>query len=166
MRCALTHRSVDAEAGFPAGSTSYYARTRRELTRLVVSRITDQLVADLDGLVIPDRIDDATAARIAGSFLKRLAGREDAQAARFALLFELRDDEDLRVALTSADPVRGKLVETAAAILHAIGVIDPEKNAVDFVGLVDSLLLYRTAEAGPLDTTRVLTAYLAGLERD
>ena len=121
---ALTHRAVDVEAGLPAGSTTYYARTRRELTGLVVTRITEQLASDLQGLSIPDSMDDATAVQIAEAFLDGLAQREEAQAARFALLFELRGDDDLRAPLTAADPVRAALIDTARAILDAIGVAD------------------------------------------
>ena len=36
---ALTHLRVDAEADLPRGSTSYYARTRHDLLRLVVNRL-------------------------------------------------------------------------------------------------------------------------------
>jgi AcrR family transcriptional regulator len=162
---SLTHRSVDAEAGVPAGSTTYYARSRRELTGLVVARITEQLEEDLRDLAVPAVLDDAAAVAVAGAMLDRLAARADAQAVRLALLSELRDDPDLRAPLTSAAPVRAALVDTATGILRAIGVPGPATHAVDLVGLVDALLLYRVADAAPLDPTRVLTAYLAGLPR-
>lgn len=162
---ALTHRAVDAEAALPVGSTSYYARTRRELIRLVVTRITDELAADLDDLTLPPDLAAADAVTVAATFLDRIALRQDAQTARFALLLELRDDDDLRASLTAADPVRAALVDTARRILETIGVDRAEDAAVDLVGLVDALLLYRTADAGPLDAPRVLAAYLAGLER-
>lgn len=162
---ALTHRAVDVEAGLPAGSTTYYARTRRELTGLVVAHITEQLASDLRELSIPASLEDATAVEIASAFLDEIARREDAQAARFALLFELRGDDELRGPLTAADPVRSALIDTARAILDAIGVADLPEAAVDMVGLIDALLLYRTSGAGPVDPTRVLTAYLAGLRR-
>lgn len=161
---ALTHRAVDAEAALPPGSTSYYARTRRELIRLVVNRITAQLATDLHSLSLPAELDSQTAAHIAEGFLNGLSQRADAQAARFALLFELRGD-DLRASLTADDPVRADLVQTAHALLHAVGVDDLDGAAVDLVGLIDALLLYRTACVGPLDTTRVLAAYIQGLNR-
>lgn len=162
---ALTHRAVDAEAFLPPGSTSYYASTRRELIRLVVTRITDQLATDLRSLSLPTELDSQTAVHIAESFLDGLAQRADAQAARFALLFELRGDDDLRTSLTANDPVRADLVLTAQTILRAIGVYDVDDAAVDLVGLLDALLLYRTAGAGPLDSARVLAAYMQGLSR-
>lgn len=162
---ALTHRAVDAEAGLPAGSTSYYARTRRELTALVVARVSAQLSADLGALQLPDDLDDAAVVRIAAGFLDQIATREDAQAARLALLLELRDDEELRAPLTAADPVRARLLDTARTLLRMIGAAAPERAAVDLVGLVDAMLVYRTAAIAPLDATAVLRAYIAGTER-
>ncbi|WFR67502.1 hypothetical protein P9139_02845 [Curtobacterium flaccumfaciens] len=162
---ALTHRAVDAEAGVAAGSTSYYARTRRELTALVVARVTQQLSAELGALQIPEDLDDTAVVRIAAAFLNQLAAREQAQAARLALLLELRDDEDLRASLTGADPVRARLNETARSLLDRLRVVAPEQSAVDLVGLIDAMLLYRTAAVAPLDPVCVLTAYIAGLPR-
>ena len=47
---ALTHLQVDTEAGLPRGSTSYYARTRRDLLALVVNRLSDGSQADINDL--------------------------------------------------------------------------------------------------------------------
>jgi DNA-binding transcriptional regulator YbjK len=162
---ALTHRAVDVEAGRPPGSTSYYARTRRELTALVVERITAQLSVELSDLQVPERLDDDAVVVIAAAFLDQLAARRDAQAARLALLLELRNDEVLRAPLTAADPVRAGLNQAAQALLGAIGVTDAVSAAVDLVGLIDALLLYRTADVAPLNHASVLTAFIAGLPR-
>lgn len=160
---ALTHRAVDDEAGLPPGSTSYYARTRRELTRLVVDRIAEGTQADVDALALPASLTRAEAARVAHGFLIRLAAREEVQAARFALLFELREDEDLRHALTAEAPVRASLLGAAHGLLESAGIADPAAHAVDLVGLVDALLMYRAARAGPVDAAAVLDSYLLGL---
>lgn len=162
---ALTHRAVDAEAGVPAGSTSYYASTRRELTALVVARITEQLATELGALRLPRALDDATVVEVAATFLQALADRADAQAARLAILLELRGDDTLRAPLTDADPVRVALLSTAQDLLDRIGVADPAGSAVDLVGLVDALLLYRVAAIAPMDDRAVLGAYVAGLPR-
>jgi AcrR family transcriptional regulator len=160
---ALTHRSVDEEAGLPAGSTSYYARTRRELRRLVVDRIAEGTQTDIDLLPVPPRLTRTEVARIASAFLDRLAARDQVQAARFALLFELREDDELRRALTAEAPVRASLTDAAEKLLHAAAVPTPSTHAPDLVGLVDALLMYRTAHAAPLNAEAVLTAYLTGL---
>jgi DNA-binding transcriptional regulator YbjK len=160
---ALTHRAVDAEAGVPAGSTSYYARSRNELTALVVARISERLATALEAVAVPPVLDVEAATGIAEAFLETLAREHDAQAARLALLAELRPDDLLRTPLTAADPVRAALIATAEQVLDALGVSDAPAAALDFVGLVDALLLYRIAHVGPVDSRRVLTAYLGGL---
>jgi DNA-binding transcriptional regulator YbjK len=160
---ALTHRAVDDEARLPAGSTSYYARTRRELTRLVVERIAEGTKSDAEVVRIPSRVSRAEAATFALGFLDGLAAREHVQAARFGLLFELRDDDELRRSLTADAPVRASLLEVAEALLEAAGVDDPAARAIDLVGLVDALLMYRAARAAPVDAAAVLRAYFDGL---
>jgi DNA-binding transcriptional regulator YbjK len=160
---ALTHRAVDEEAGLSAGSTSYYARTRRELTRLVVDRLAEGTQADVDVLAIPLNLTKAQVAQVAAGFLDQLAAREEVQAARFALLFELREDDDLRRGLTAEAPVRSSLLAAAEKLLRAADVVEPAAHAVDLVGVVDALLMYRAARAAPVDAAGVLTAYVAGL---
>ncbi|MDK8173016.1 hypothetical protein LQK89_12285 [Curtobacterium sp. C1] len=162
---SLTHRGVDAEAGVPPGSTTYYASTRRALVALVAARITEQLASDVAGLRLPEAPDDMTVVTVATGFLDTLAARNDAQAARLALLVELRDDAELRAPLTGADPVRDELVRAARTLLDGIGVVDPDAAAPDLVGIVDALLLYRIGAVGPVDPTAVLTAYVTGLPR-
>lgn len=160
---ALTHLAVDAEAGLPRGSTSYYARTRRDLITLVADRLSEGSQADLDSVAIPAALTRGGAARVAVGVLDHMAQREDAQAARFALMFELRNDDELRDALTTHAPVRAPLTAEAERLLRAIGVADPAVHAPDLVGLIDALLMYRTSKAAPIDSTRVLSAYLEGL---
>ncbi|KRC51741.1 TetR family transcriptional regulator [Leifsonia sp. Root227] len=162
---AMTHRAVDVEAGLAAGSTSYYARTRYELTALVVDRLAAYTEEDVSVLVVPTVLSTEEATHVAVGFLDRLALREDAQAARFALLFELRDDEELRSRLTVGAPVRSRLNVAAQEVLTAAGISDAAAHASDLVGLVDALLMYRAARAAPVDARQVLGAYLRGLER-
>ncbi|PJJ55380.1 TetR/AcrR family transcriptional regulator [Compostimonas suwonensis] len=160
---ALTHLAVDAEASLPRGSTSYYARTRRDLIALVTVRLSEGSQADLDGVSVPVVLTRAEAVRVAVGILNHMARREDAQAARFALMFELRGDDELRGALTAHAPVRTPLTAEAERLLRAIGIADPAAHAPDLVGLIDALLMYRTARAAPIDDARVLGAYLDGL---
>lgn len=162
---ALTHRAVDTEAELPPGSTTYYAKTRRDLTALVVDRLADYTQQDLDGLVVPPSLTPAQAAAVAVGFLEHLSLREDAQAARFALLFELRHDDEMRAALTERAPVRQLLLQAAEGVLRALHVLDPSTHARDLVAVVDALLMYGAARAATFDATRILTLYLSGLPR-
>ena len=160
---ALTHRAVDEAAALPAGSTSYYARTRRELIGLVVERLADYTQEDLATFAIPTEITPADAVGLASGFLDLLSRRVDAQAVRFALLFELRGDTELRSLLTEDAPVRGQLIAAAQAVLAATGVSEPATHAPDLVGLLDALLMYRASGAAPIDARTVIGAYLRGL---
>jgi DNA-binding transcriptional regulator YbjK len=160
---SLTHLLVDKEAGLPRGSTSYYARTRRDLTGLVVGRLSEDTQTDLAGLTFASTLAREEAVQVVVGFLDYLARREDEQAARFALLFELRADDELRATLTVEAPVREPLISKAEELLTAISIADPPQHATDLVGLVDALLMYRTAKAAPVDAARVIRAYLNGL---
>ena len=98
---ALTHLKVDAEAGLPRGSTSYYARTRRDLVRLVALRLSEGSHNDVAELDIPDAMSRDEAASLVLGVMESMAARRPAQAARFWLMFELREDPELRRALST-----------------------------------------------------------------
>lgn len=159
----LTHLLVDAEAQLPRGSTSYYARTRRDLIALVVQRLSEGSQTDIDQLSVPDVLTREEAARVTTGILDRMAHREDAQAARFTLLFELRHDDELRAELSDEAPVRAPLIAQAENLLRAAGIPEPQTHAVTLVGLVDALLMYRASNAAPIDAPGVLRAYFLGL---
>ena len=89
----LTHRLVDKSAGLPQGSTSYYARTRRDLIALIVQRLSDGSQGDIEDLTIPASLDEEQATALIASLTQRMQERDAAQVARFALMFEVRDDD-------------------------------------------------------------------------
>ena len=159
----LTHRAVDAEAGLPNGSTSYYARSRRALIRLVMEQLAAESQADLTDIEVPEKLTVRQATDLVGRLAKRLILNGDAQAARFALMFEVRDDDELRRELTVDAPVRSSFDEKAVKLLRALGATDPEGTAPEFVALVDAVLMYRAVEAAPIDPVGVVETYLTGL---
>ena len=159
----LTHRAVDAEAGLPNGSTSYYARSRRDLIRLVMEQLSAESQADLTDIEVPEKLTVQQATELVGRLTKRLILNGDAQAARFALMFEVRDDDELRRELTVDAPVRSSFDEKAVKLLRALGATDPEGTASEFVALVDAVLMYRAVEAAPIDPVGVVETYLTGL---
>ena len=159
----LTHRAVDAEAGLPNGSTSYYARSRRDLIRLVMEQLSAESQADLTNIEVPEKLTVQQATELVGRLTKRLILNGDAQAARFALMFEVRDDDELRRELTVDAPVRSSFDEKAVKLLRTLGATDPEGTASEFVALVDAVLMYRAVEAAPIDPVGVVETYLTGL---
>ena len=159
----LTHRAVDAEAGLPNGSTSYYARSRRDLIRLVMEQLSAESQADLTDIEVPGELTVRQATDLVGRLAERLILNSDAQAARFALMFEVRDDDELRRELTVDAPVRRSFDEKAVELLRALGAADPEGTAPEFVALVDAVLMYRAVDAAPIDPAGVVATYLTGL---
>ena len=159
----LTHRAVDAEAGLPNGSTSYYARSRRDLIRLVMEQLSAESQADLTDIEVPEKLTVQQAIELVGRLTKLLILNGDAQAARFALMFEVRDDDELRRELTVDAPVRSSFDEKAVKLLRALGATDPEGTASEFVALVDAVLMYRAVEAAPIDPVGGVETSLTGL---
>lgn len=159
----LTHRLVDTEAGLPKGSTSYYARTRRDLIALVVQRLSDESELDVADVVIPETVGVEGATKVLSTVMQRMRRRADAQKARFALMFELRDDNELRGALTAEAPVRAGLDQIAARLLSALNVPDADIRAAELVALVDALLMYQAVDAAPIDIVRITNTYFTGL---
>lgn len=160
---ALTHRAVDTEAGIPEGSTSYYARSRRDLLVMVIDRLAEHTSDDFGEFRVPDRQTPKTAARAIADAVDRLAERGESHIARLVLLFELRDNDELRDRLMQQSPVRISLVDSAVALLASIGARADAARAADLVGLVDALLMYRVASADAVRVENVLAAYLVGI---
>lgn len=161
---ALTHRAIDREAALAPGSTSFYARTRKNLLQLTVHRIVETTRAGLHDLVIPNEITADVATDIATAVLEQLEHQTTSSRARIALLLEL-DDETDRAGLTEAAPVRALLLEAAGRLLTALDVQNESTHRVDLVGLLDALLLYRSLDIAPLDPRSTLHAYLHGLPK-
>lgn len=163
----LTHRAVDRELGLPQGSTSYYARTRRDLLTLVVEQLAARTAADIAGQE-PARTAAEAAERLAAG-LDLVARRAADARARFALTIDLVHDPDLHALLTTASPIRERLLAGATATLEALGVDGADRRAVDLVALTNGLLYDRLAGAGaggdPADVRAILAAYLEGLPR-
>lgn len=155
---ALTHRAVDARAGLPTGSTSFSVRTRHELLQLTLRRITATTQAGLDTIAVPDRLSVDEALQLVQTVLEHLAQQPAPQRARIALLLELEDED--RAELTDEAPVRARLLAAAGQLLVALGSPHPTTRSVDLVGLIDALVLYRSLDIAPVDSTTVLRAFL------
>ncbi|MFF3208516.1 TetR/AcrR family transcriptional regulator [Streptomyces sp. NPDC002962] len=154
----LTHRAVDAAAGLPAGSTSYYFRTRSALISACYLRLAALSVADADrweadqreGDQGPPDLDSAASA-LAGLLHHWLTVARDRQLARFELSLEATRRPELRADLQTAGlAARSR----ATALLAALGAPRPAPAAELLVAWTDGLLYDRLA--GALATTRPL----------
>lgn len=151
----LTHRAVDAQAGLPAGSTSFYCRSRLDLLRLTLRRHASLDLADLEADAL--RVAQPTWSR--EDLLALVAHRvrewlAPAQRARLVARFEL-------FLLASREPELAEIVRelraqfllaTQAALVRA-GVSEPEARARMLAQFVDGHLLdcVGADQAQPLD---------------
>lgn len=147
----LTHRAVDAHAGLPLGSTSFYCRTRSDLLTLTLLRHAALDMSDL-------QVDAHKMAQTEWSlddFINLLAERvadwlSPSKRARLVARFELfmmaTRDPDLAVIV--AEQRRHFLLATEAALSRA-GVSQPTAVAPMLLVLVDALLVDQIRATGP-----------------
>lgn len=162
---ALTHRAIDEELELPPGSTSYYARTRRDLIELIVAHLAGRDEGELIAPRLPAVLTSAVVADLLVDALETSAADPDAHRARLLLLLEYHHDAELRAALAPRPEVRRAFRTTASAILELLEVEDPGSHAGTLVDLLDGLLAQRVIGTAELDERAVLTAYLEGLPR-
>ncbi|WP_330228130.1 TetR family transcriptional regulator [Nocardia sp. NBC_00508] len=152
---ALTHRALDTALDLPAGSCSYYFRTRRALLEAIADRIAERSRADFtaarlgtptpeasgtDGLDSRGAFDPDLVARAIAVWVDRLlADRCNHLLARHALLAELRSDPELRARLA-----HGLFsVEHARELFRTTASADPQTAAADFVAVLEGAVFDR-----------------------
>ncbi|MCX5275924.1 TetR/AcrR family transcriptional regulator [Streptomyces virginiae] len=166
----LTHRAVDGAAGLPAGSTSYYFRTRTALIGACYARLAELDLGDVGDLsgfgevggvgevggegsprpslppaLRPAPADrEAAAAALAGLLHRWLTVGRARQLARFELSLEAARNPELEADFHRAG--QGARAR-AAGILAALGARRPEEAAELLVAWTDGLLYDRLAGA-------------------
>ncbi|MFE9841622.1 TetR/AcrR family transcriptional regulator [Streptomyces goshikiensis] len=141
----LTHRAVDSAAGLPAGSTSYYFRTRTALIGACYQRLAELDLGDVDADGPPPAADrSAAAAALAALLYRWLTTGRARQLARFELSLEAARTPELAPELHRAG--LGARVR-ATAILAGLGAERPEEAAELLVGWTEGILYDRLAGA-------------------
>ncbi len=162
---ALTHRAIDGRLNYPAGSTSYYLRTRQALIEAVVSRLSTRTfdeLADGSAVALPD--GEAAAKLIASLVVSMAESRPLDHLARYALRIDLVNEPELHKLITDESPIRQRLLAAGTATLGSIGVSEPQVHARDLVALVDDLIFDKlTNTKAAADPGRVISAYIRGL---
>ncbi|WP_329404137.1 TetR family transcriptional regulator [Streptomyces melanogenes] len=143
----LTHRAVDSAAGLPAGSTSYYFRTRAALIGACYQRLAELDLGDLEGggalaAAPPDR--EEVSALLAGLLHRWLTVGRERQLARFELSLEAARNPELAPELHRAG--QGARAR-AAELLAALGADRPQEAAELLAAWTDGLLYDRLAGA-------------------
>jgi AcrR family transcriptional regulator len=145
----LTHRAVDTAAALPAGSTSYYFRSRAALVAGCVQRLLER---DLEHDV---PAAEAAVAGGAAGLVEALTGIGVSMAtaerrrtlARYELSLAGVRDPDLRAELVrGGDVIRHR----GAALLAGAGATDPVASAAEVAAVLDGLV-YTALTRGPDD---------------
>ncbi|MEE6273193.1 TetR/AcrR family transcriptional regulator [Georgenia wangjunii] len=161
----LTHRQIDRRLGLPEGSTSNYARTRRDLVLLVVQRIADIAHLRAPDAPIPRTIEEAVEQLIAA--FENVVARGIDIRARMALSVDCLNDPELHALLTTESPVRATVLDQARRLLDGLGISDSEQRAIDLIGIMNGLFYDRLIGTGvrgtPVDAAAVLRAWLTGV---
>ncbi|UFS95016.1 TetR/AcrR family transcriptional regulator [Nocardia huaxiensis] len=161
---ALTHRALDTALGLPAGSTSYYFRTKRALVEAIVDRIATRSRADFEAgnLEAPATVDpDALAQGIAVWLDRLLAQRRNHLIVRHALIVDLLGDAELHAKLI------GCLfsLERATGLFRLLGAREPGRAAADFIAVLEGVVFDRFAgiRSGLTPGTPASVAQLTGV---
>lgn len=162
---ALTHRTVDATAGLPAGSTSNHFRTRDALLNAVVERFAARERAAWEDLArrtyptTPHELAEVLvlAAREATGKLRTLA------LARYAILVEAGIHPSLRAQLsTTGAGVNAWFMQW----LRVAGSTDPERDGPIIMNHYTGLVLHDLAIPDPaFDPTDQITALVTTVIR-
>lgn len=161
----LTHRAVDEAAGLPAGSTSYYARTRAALLEVTIARLAEVDIAP--AAETPWPTDVGTLARMLAAMVADMMGPGRTRSlARYELALEAVRHPRLRAALEHAGVA---FRQAAAALLASLGSADPERHGRLLVACCDGIVFDALVGAGsarpptPTDLEAHFTDLLAAL---
>lgn len=137
----LSHGSVDTRAALPAGSSSYYFRTRRALLEGIVSSIAASEMADIDAAGLSPELTSAPlltqAADLMAGVLERWLGPErDRTRARLEIMLLAAEQPELAAELTRA---RDRFLVQAHRLLASLGNDSPEESARLVLALVEGL---------------------------
>lgn len=156
----LTHRAVDAAAGLPAGSTSYYFRTRDALLSAAARRLADLDFEEAAELPPPP----ATPAGLASLLAALVLGQATAHRDRTLALYELALEAARIPAVAEALTAQATRFEHAAtALLTALGTTHPAEDARAVITACSGLLYEATVGGRRPPTSAEATALLTAV---
>ena len=159
----LTHRAVDTAAGLPAGSTSYYFRSRAALVAGCVGRLLEH---DLEHEVpAAEAAVPGGAAGLVDALVdigvRMVTADRSRTLARYELsLAGIRDPELRAELLRGGDVIRRR----GAALLDRAGASDPAAAAAEVAAVLDGLV-YTALTRGPDDPGRLAAWLHPALDR-
>jgi DNA-binding transcriptional regulator YbjK len=167
----LTHRGVDAEAGLPEGSTSYYCRRRADLLALALRRHAEldrRSLARLDAMLASDVKSQADLAKRLAATLRRWIDEQSNEelAARFELFLACSREPQLKQVV---EEQRAMFLGILAQRLKMRGVPRSRSVAAAVIALIEGLLIERVRVGrivlSPSELRELLTKLVAGRAR-
>jgi DNA-binding transcriptional regulator YbjK len=136
----LTHRAVDAEAGLPTGSTSYYLRKRDDLIAACVRSLAEINLAEIAATGVADRPMTGEQLADLGAELMWhwITVDSHRRLARYELMLHSRRRPELAALLADAGD---RLRAAVAAVLETQNCARPASTAAWFVSCVDGVVL-------------------------
>lgn len=132
----LTHRAVDATAGLPVGSTSYYLRSRAALLEAAVTRLAE---LDTETLASFDASSTDPTGVLTSILQEALTGQGRVRTlARYELSLEAARRPDLRRSLAAGTAQLESLLATL--LQDRFHSVDAETRARDVLAFIDGLL--------------------------
>ena len=161
----LTHRAVDAAAGLPQGSTSYYCRRRADLLALALrhhAELDRRSLAKLDAALGKESKSLAELTKhVALELTKWIKAQDGVQlVARFELFLACSREPELKPVI---EEQREQFVRVLAARLSARSIARPRSAAAALIALIEGLLLERVRTGRAVLGTRELQVLLTAL---
>lgn len=153
---ALTHRAIDSALGYPAGSTSYYFRTKSDLLAAVGARLVERSHASFLGIAG----GESDVATVVAQYLHdALTHRMVELEARYALMLDPAVAQD----------VRDVLARSLFSLERARELFDDPEHGDGLVSLCEGLVadvVFGRRSSKDVAALRVpISVYLAGTER-
>jgi DNA-binding transcriptional regulator YbjK len=142
----LTHRAVDRRADLPAGSTSYYFRTRSALLQGVLTRLLELDTQDYERFATGGTDRRSLTTSLVRLYRHWLDSARDRQCARYAIYLDAGADTELRALLDAANQ---RLATGMERMLRSAGCTHPRRDARLLIALLDGLLYDRIARPHP-----------------
>jgi DNA-binding transcriptional regulator YbjK len=165
---AVTHRAVEAEAGLPHGSTTYYFKTKQALLEAAVERLleidrarADEIAHALSRALAPrEPLRELDLEGIARAIVAWLEQDRAYQLARYELQIESARRPELRAAMQRGGEAFLRVLEP---IVVAAGSAQPARDARIALAMVNGLMLEQLARPEPDFASDVLPAALRKL---
>lgn len=152
----LTHRAVEAEAGVPHGSTTYYFGTRHDLVTALMKYIADRGAKQAEpigralSLMLADRSKPVDIDVISDSLIAWIDSEAEMELVRYELQIAGARDPEMKALMTE---VCSRFAQMCEPIAIACGSRNPKRDAKVLQAAIDGLMFARLTITDPDDET-------------